>query len=450
MSWFCTASTEYLNTMQIKPKIAAGALAWLIVALPCGVLAQNSSINAFSPYTMYGIGDLSVPGTAANRGIGGAGVALSSSVMLNPLNPASASNMRQQTVLFNVGVETQSFYEKSRTQKTSYYTGNIQNVSLQLPLARKIGFIFNLSPLSSVGYRIAENDLRPEILANIGQVKYKYSGEGGISQFSAGVGMEIFKNFSLGAELIYYLGSIQRYYDVDITPVTGLGTYSDVSASAREEISRFSGSFGFQYRIISDLKRVLSIGGTYRPATKLNPDVRRFVQSGNIFGDTVFLHNYNSELRLPHMLTVGVFYANMKLSTAIDYTYQSWSKGNMNDQENGVNFTDSHSFKAGLQFVPNMLDARRALKRWSYRIGYRYNTYYLTFKDRTIRDNAITLGLGIPLKLSGGTALNVALDLGIRGSTGHDLIQEKYLKLSIGFNFFASPDEGWFRKRKFK
>ena len=35
---------------------------------------QNSSINAFSPYTFYGIGDITTPGDAILRSMGGAGI----------------------------------------------------------------------------------------------------------------------------------------------------------------------------------------------------------------------------------------------------------------------------------------------------------------------------------------------------------------------------------------
>ena len=436
--------------MQIKTKIASVLAAFIVVLPLVGSAQTTNGINAFSPYTLYGIGELTVPGGASSRAMGGSGVALSSAYQINTLNPAASSFMLQKTVLFNVGLEAASFYDKNKTQKTSYYTGNLQNISLQLPLARKIGFMFSLSPLSNVGYRITEYDRRPEILANIGQVAYKYAGEGGVSQFSGGIGMQIFKNFAIGAELIYYLGNINRYYDTEITPITGTGSFFGVSAWTKEHISRISGRFGFQYCLKADMKRVFAIGATYQPATSLRPQAERFVQSGNIFGDTVILNNYGTNLSIPHTVTAGLFYATTKLGLTFDYSFQGWANSNQDDPANGVGFTNTHSVRAGVQIIPNALDARRAMRRWSYRFGYRYNTYYMTFKGQAIRDNAITLGLGIPLKMAGGTSLNLALDMGIRGTTRYELIQEKYLKLSIGFNFFAAPEEGWFHKRKYR
>ena len=47
------------------------------VMIPYASAAQTSSINAFSPYTMYGIGEQNTPGTLPMRSMGGVGVALS-------------------------------------------------------------------------------------------------------------------------------------------------------------------------------------------------------------------------------------------------------------------------------------------------------------------------------------------------------------------------------------
>ena len=41
------------------------------VMIPYASAAQTSSINAFSPYTMYGIGEQNTPGTLPMRSMGG-------------------------------------------------------------------------------------------------------------------------------------------------------------------------------------------------------------------------------------------------------------------------------------------------------------------------------------------------------------------------------------------
>ena len=61
--------------MQVKNTLIKLVVA-AAVMLPYAVSAQTSSINAFSPYTMYGIGEINTPGTTQMRSMGGVGVAM--------------------------------------------------------------------------------------------------------------------------------------------------------------------------------------------------------------------------------------------------------------------------------------------------------------------------------------------------------------------------------------
>ena len=58
--------------------------------------ALGSSINTFSPYSFYGIGDLENPVTAASRGMGGVGIGFRSDKAMNLQNPASYSAIGRQ------------------------------------------------------------------------------------------------------------------------------------------------------------------------------------------------------------------------------------------------------------------------------------------------------------------------------------------------------------------
>ena len=51
--------------MQVKKTLIS--LLAVAALLPSTAAAQSSSINAFSPYSMYGIGELNTPGTLPVR-----------------------------------------------------------------------------------------------------------------------------------------------------------------------------------------------------------------------------------------------------------------------------------------------------------------------------------------------------------------------------------------------
>ena len=419
----------------------------LVLALPMAGWAQTSSINAFSPYTCYGLGDISTPGTAYLRSMGGIGVAFRNQVMINYMNPASYSAAGQKSFLFNFGMEGQNFYLKSQNTKNSYNTFNVRDVAIEFPLARKIGFGLSVTPLSNVGYRLEETVTDPDILAAVGQVKYKYSGEGGITQLKAGVGIEIVKGLSVGAEMIYYLGSIDRYIDQYITPITSSGSYSTVNASTKESVSRIFGNFGIQYNVLATEKRILTVGATYQLGGQLRSDITKYVPSGDMYADTVSFASSKSDFTLPANLTVGFFYQTVKFGFGVDYSYQNWTGKNKADEVNGVKFMNTHSIKVGGQYTPAWGDIRHFYKRLTYRAGVRYSTYYMQLKGQNISDKAVTVGVGIPVNMKRLSNINVGAEYGVRGTTRSGMIRENYFKFSLGLSLFG--EDFWFVKPKY-
>ena len=71
--------------MQVKKAAVKLCLA-LAVIVPCMAWGQTSSINAFSPYSMYGLGELRTPGTLQTRSMGGVGVGMRNAAAVNLLN----------------------------------------------------------------------------------------------------------------------------------------------------------------------------------------------------------------------------------------------------------------------------------------------------------------------------------------------------------------------------
>ncbi len=428
-------------------------MALLALFLPMATFAQNSSINTFSPYTFYGIGDFSTQGTANLRSMGGIGVAYRDMMTINYLNPASYSTVGQKSFLFNFGLEGQNFYLKGtgvndKSAKTAYNTFNVRDVAILFPLARKLGFGFSVTPLSSVGYRVKNIETDPNIVGNLGHVAYTYEGEGGVSQIKAGLGWEPFKRFSIGAEMVYYLGSIERTYNTEITPITSSGSYSNSTNTQTEEISRVFANFGIQYDAIRTNTRLLTIGATYQLGGKLDPAVKRYVPANDIIGDTVFFDNgLGSKFKLPSTLSVGAFYQTTKYGFGVDYVYQKWSGLNENDAVNQMKYVNSNTIKVGGMYTPNPYDVRRFMNRITYRVGFRYSGYYMQFRGQNITEKAVTLGVGIPVEFARRNSIDIGVEYGQRGTTRSGLIRERFVNFSIGLSLFGS--DYWFVKQKY-
>ena len=204
--------------MQVKNTLIKLVVA-AAVMLPYAVSAQTSSINAFSPYTMYGIGEINTPGTTQMRSMGGVGVAMGTPGKINLLNPAAYSTIPQKSFLFSFGLEGQNYYNSQKvdnvSKNTAYNTFNFHDIAFQMPVAKKLGLGFSLTPYSSVGYRTKytqDFDPNDPVWGNVGRVQYVYQGEGDVTEVKVGLGWEIFKNFSLGVAAQYYWGDIDRSF----------------------------------------------------------------------------------------------------------------------------------------------------------------------------------------------------------------------------------------------
>lgn len=444
----------------------------LAVALPSLAAAQSSSINAFSPYTMYGIGELNTQGTLAMRSMGGAGVALRYSGTVNLLNPASFSIAPRKTFLFDFGVEGQNYYNaqtvEGANKKTAYNTFNFHDVAFQFPLAKGLGLGFSLTPYSSAGYRIkGEHTYDPNdpVWGNVGRVQYTYEGEGDITEVKLGIGWEIFKNFSLGAALQYYWGDIDRTYIMTPTPVTGEGTFSPIVGIDNYSVSRFKGQVGVQWNAIANQRRLLTIGATYDIGGDLNPRVSKRVYIGDYNATTVKGDTTHLSLVLPRQVSAGVFYRTPKIALGLDYVFQNWGSRNKNTELTGISgpdkkaytvaYTDTHSIRFGVEYTPDRYNIRRFLSRWSYRAGFRYGDYNQTFDGHRLTQYAATLGIGIPVRIFAISSIDVGFEYGRRGYNVAErvgLVRQQYFKFALGFTLFASGRENheyWFQRPKY-
>ena len=441
--------------MQNNKRILRVVLA-LLLALPAAAWAQSSSLNTFSPYTFYGIGDFSTQGPGYMRSMGGAGIGLRNALKINYLNPASYSILKQKTFLFNVEIEGNNTYSKTSAAKTSHNSFNVRDIALAFPIARSLGIGISVTPMSSVGYRIEMRDTDPFFLANNMDVLYNYTGEGNVTQAKLGFGILLTKRLSVGADMVYYHGRISQYFNTDITSLLSNETIVNAHGTARESISRLGANIGLQYDLIQSDKRVLTFGATYRPRTNLKPTTSRSIYSTSITSDKITDTTSKENFSLPNTFTFGLSYQSVRLSLGLDYSMEQWNNVNTNDPMNGIEFKNNQYIKFGVQYIPNPMDVRHVLNRWSYRLGFRYNDYYMRINGHNVRDKAITLGVGIPIKVQGLSAVNVGVEFGQRGRTADGamgtrqfrMIRENYIKLSIGLSLFGEDD--WFKRFKYQ
>jgi hypothetical protein len=430
-------------------------------------LAQTSSINAFSPYSMYGIGELQTPGVTAMRSMGGVGLGLRSTMLINTLNPAAYSMTPQQSCLFDFGAEATNFYNKQNSYsgssvtsaKTSYNTVNIRDIALQLPLARHLGLGFSLTPYSSIGYRVTADDQTDEMWGNVGRVQYVYSGEGDLTEVKVGLGWQPFKRFSIGIAAQYYWGDIDRTYQTTVTNnIVNGSTINTTTGTDSYEISRIKMQLGLQANLIQNNQRILTLGATYDLGGNLSPNVERTVTIGDIYSTTVRSDTTAMTVKLPKQVGVGLYYQDAKVSAGVDYIYQNWESNEAYDKVEGaatVAYKNTSTIKLGIEYTPNRMDIRHYLNRWAYRAGFRYGNYYQSFEGKTLYQYAVTAGVGVPVRFLGRSSIDVGIEVGKRGNTSSitvdgkqlGLVRQCYVKFSLGLSLFG--EDSWFVRYKY-
>ena len=422
-------------------------------------MAQNSlSTDVFSPFTMYGIGELRSGANIQQAAMGGAGIASFNSLEINYLNPASLGFIPQRSAILNFSGEMQNTYSSTNSTNEFGQSFNAKsvgnNVSLHdfafaIPLARAIGFSASLQPISQIGYNSTIVNDNPDVFNDAGRVYYNYTGEGGISAVTTSIGARITKGLSIGASMIYYFGAIDRHYSATVVPVFEPSYNRAVNSIESQKISQIGGRFGLTYTERISRTGRIAIGLTYQPKTTLETKLLSAVTTVDQSTlDTVSYANSKNNIIMPEKFGAGLFFSNSKWQVAADYSYQNYTNAFDTDFEStGVALIPTHNANFGIAYTPNKNDIRTALNRWTYRVGTYYNNSYMTVDGVKVNTFGVTLGADIPLKSNKNSKMTVGLDYSWRGVHQARQIKEQIIKVNIGFTLFGT--DMWFEKRKF-
>lgn len=430
-----------------------------IVLLMMAIFATNHSYAQFnggniaSPYSMFGIGDMRTAGTAQERSMGGVSYALRDPFSINMANPAALSGAPTQSFLFAAGVEGVNSYLRTSTMSTSNNAVNLGYIGVKFPISKGLGFGFSLSPYSSVGYSIRKIDKRQEVIENIGNINYLYTGKGDIGQYKMGFGWQLFKGFSIGANFIYYLGTLNHDVEIETNPYVSDNLYASIHKQENIKFNKPSFEASFQYQIRLTETSSITIAGVFQPKINQKINIDYLVTSDmGMFLDTLTNNNNKQNFSFPQKIAGGIAYTDSRFTVSLDYTNEDFSQSFAGYMlEDNVMYKAKNTYSFGFEFIPNRheYDIRKYYNRVSYRAGVRYSDSYYTYEGKDIDELAITIGLGIPFnpsKYSGIAGINVGLEYAVRGTTNYGLIQTHYLNFFVDVYLFSRTQ--WFVRHK--
>ncbi len=407
---------------------------------------QAQSINTYSPYSRFGIGQIPSKGFAATKAMGGLSQGIRNPFGINYLNPASYTSQDTMSFILDFGLETNTTALKSEGQSNSSSAGGLHHVAISFPVTKWWGAGFGIVPFSNVGYKIRHYETNPVILSSIGRIRYYNSGSGGLSQVFFGNAVEPFKNLSLGFNLSYIFGSID-YKNELIFPPSAPSGYYNLSETKNIIVSDVAFSFGMQYTAIfsKENNTSLTLGATLDNETKINAKRKTLsLIDYSSFTDTVSYSEFNEgTLDFPKNLSFGgIFNYRNKILAGFDYSQQDWSKAKFFNASDSL--VKSETYKFGLEYTPNPKELRYYYKRIHYRVGGHINNSYLQIGNKQINDIGLSVGAGFPFR--NNTHFNFSFELGRRGTTSNGLIRETYGIFNLSITFY----DFWFIKQKFE
>ncbi len=104
---------------------------------------------------------------------------------------------------------------------------------------------------------------------------------------------------------------------------------------------------------------------------------------------------------------------------------------------------NSFEVAAGGQYIPDATSVDSYLSRVAYRLGFNYRDTPFAIGEQQISEIGIDFGLSLPV--SNLSSINLAVEIGNRGTTEQNLIRENYLRATLGVTF----NDRWFIRRKF-
>lgn len=410
---------------------------------PALLFAQSFNNNTSSPYSRFGLGDLQSYGYGRSAAMGGASLASRYNQQINLSNPASYTAIDSLTFMFEFGVDGTYSNFKNDLGSANTNDVNFQYFAMKFQINSWIAVTLGLTPYSDMGYVVDVN----EEIDNVGAVLTKYYGAGTISNAFFGIGVEPFKNVSIGANLNYKFGKLDHnaeVYFLDASDFYGIQQYGNF------RLSDFGFDFGVQVTlpIKENTHIVLAAVLENKPEYKAhfsNITQKNLSSANTIDRDTLFYtEEKESTIKMPLTVGGGVSFVKKNvLEINIDYFHQSWSNANFFGSR-GAFLTDLNKFAIGGEWIPNKFSIRSYVSKIAYRAGFKYEETYLMFGDQQINDFGISFGVGLPIYRSNST-LNVAAEFGKRGTTQNGLVLENYARLNLSVNLY----DLWFVKRRF-
>ncbi len=432
----------------------------LNLILSYSIFAQEKP-REFSPYSRFGLGDLSDPNFNVLSQFGGAAAGYTDRNLLNPVNPASLGALKNTA--FEVGVSTKFTRLINGDSKSRFFGGGLDYIGIGLPLYNAInealdrkdrklhiGTMFALKPYSQVGYDIEQLDS----IEGTGKYIRKYSGNGGTYEFKWSTGFE-YRSISAGLGFSYLFGKMSYNRAVNLIDVPlpyNTVFQNDIS------LNSLRWNYGLQYKINlkkfvdeqTESSNYLSIGINGIPSQRFNTFSDELYKRELVNGTTGVTDTVRNSTgitgsgKLPGEINIGAYYnANYKFQASVQYSLVNWE--NYSNTAKPEVLKNTANFSLGIAYTPNIQSFDNLLARVTYRFGLKLGNDPRFVGNEQLRNLTVTFGGSVPFVFQRKVSfVNFAVEMGNVGIA--EKLRSKFVQLKLGFTL---NDDEWFLKRKY-
>ena len=438
-------------------KIEKILLLSVFLIISVSVSAQEGAYGAYSPYSIFGIGDISKEGTAYNKSMGGTGIATRNKRFINYLNPAAVTARDSLSFMADFGLAQNNKMFAQGDIRSGNNTFNIYDFVMTFPIWRSSAFMVGITPFSDVGYDFSSIEKDPDIIGNTGNISYDSYGTGSVYQAFIGAGATFWKKLSVGAEMIYYFGNLDKLTDMNYSD----NSYRSLNSGSEISLNGVTGKFGLQFEQKLGGNVSMIVGATYRLGTNVKGYSTTFSYANQSSVTDTLRYSVDTldkaGMKFGDELGIGIsFKGGEQWSAEFNYLRSDWSNTGV-DRVPGFavsgtsKFTStvSDSFRAGFEITPNRNDIRSYLKRCSYRAGLYYDKSYYKLDGNSVNSMGLTLGVTLPIETDNSygrhNGISLGVDIGQKASVRNNMIRERYVMFVIGFNIH----DLWFIKNQY-
>lgn len=411
-----------------------------VILLISSSMMVSAQTGASSPYSNFGIGDLQTVSNSRTSAMGGVGIALRGAYNINPSNPASYTSFDSLSFIVEGSMFGNFSTIKTTTASQEAANAGLSHLYLGFPVTKWYRVSVGMAPYSSVGYRIKNLEADPIM----GHALRIYQGNGGLNQYYFGNGFKLGKNFSIGLNIFYLSGKLERIRMLNFpdsvytlnTRVTNTTSVGDLCMN-----------LGVQYHPTLKNNDRMVIGAVYSHGREMSATAEELIET--LFGGIDNTSEYSKDtlsydpdlkgtLKMPMSLGLGFSYERPeKFTFSIEGSYTAWSDYRYFGKTDSLR--NAFRMAAGLEFIPDNRSITGYWKKVKYRLGARYGQSYLKINEQGIDEYAISFGFGLPLRRL-ATTISLGAEIGGRGTTDKNLIKDNFFRFTLGI----SITERWF------